>query len=116
MQALVNEGPAYSLRSTTVCPRLLQVAVHEIQHVLPVETEHSARSAAGSVEAEGRDACDDVALAQEIRTTGITEAGTSGGVIVREEKREVARKARVDLDQMRLGEHSYPRGLNEHRV
>jgi hypothetical protein len=57
--------------------RLLEVEVHEIQHVSPVDPEHSSCSAAASVEAEGRDACDDVAGAEEIRTTGIAEAGSS---------------------------------------
>ena len=75
---LVNEGTSQqTVPHWTMGPRLMEVGVHEIQHVSPVEPKHSASSAARSIEREGRDACDDVAGAEEIRTTRIAEAGAS---------------------------------------
>src|SRR5262245_18504416 len=86
--------------------RSVQKRLYEIENVCSVEPEHSARAAARAVQGERGDACDDVAGAEEIRAAGIAEAGAARAVIVREEQREVAGEARVDLNQVRLREHA----------
>ncbi len=87
---------------------LLVMSGDEIEHVLAVESEDAAGARAVTVDAEGGHASDDVGITDKVRAAGITKAGSAGVGVVREQQREVARKAGdVDLQQARISHHAH---------
>src|SRR3970040_1716344 len=97
------------LRSSLLM-RLRQVSVDEVAHVLPVRSEHAAGATARPIETERRDPSYDVRAAQVVRAARVAEAGATGIGVVRQEQREVADEARVDLYQVRMGDVTRPAG------
>src|SRR6266567_9270709 len=95
---------------------LVEERTDEIAHVRAIEPEDPAGAATTAVEAERRDAADNEAGAQEVRTSRITEAGSAARGIVRQKQREVAGEAGVDLHEVRIREHADPLGLELHGI
>src|SRR5207248_11262805 len=101
-------APATARRTTEACSSMLairglsQVLPHEAQHILPVEAEHASGPTARAVQPERRHAADHVARADEVGPARVADARAPCGCIVREQQREIAHDAPVDLNQVRL--------------
>ena len=75
-----------------------QKQVHKIKHVLPIHAEHAAGAGAVAVDAEGGDASNDVAVAEEVWPARITKAGAASVRIIGQQQGEIAGEAGdVDL-------------------
>ena len=90
---------------------------NKTQDVLTVQAEHSPRTGAITVQPERRHSGDDVAATEVVGPAGVAKAGAARRSVVRQQEREVPRKARrVDLDQVRLSTHADLLRLDEHGV
>jgi putative ABC transport system permease protein len=86
---------------------LAERILKEVQVVGPVHSIHAAGSGAIAIEAVGGHAGDDIRIVDEVRPAGIAEAGAASRGVVRQQDREVAGEAGVDLQQVRPRQHPH---------
>ena len=107
-------APWARLRETTL---LVEERADPIEGPRAIHAEYAARPGAVAIDAEGRHTRDNITVAKEVGSTRVTETSTTGGVVVREQEREVAGEAgNVDLNQMGMGHHADAFLFHEDRV
>ena len=95
----------------------IEVTVNKVQNIRPIHAEDATGTGTVAIDAKGRNARNDIAIAQEIGAAGIAKAGAAGRMVIRQQYGEIACKARhIDLDQAGVSDHSNLLGLDKYRV
>ena len=79
---------------------------------MSIYTEYTTGTGAIAIEAKGCHPADNIGITDEVRAARVTEAGAAGGMVVGQQKGEIAYNASIDLVQFGMGYHSNLLGLD----